>query len=122
MEKSALRVARHVARMDVGILQKQNLSGAGRDVGDLDSGLRRDFIERRPRPERYAWFKEALGRKVNEGIAAHLLQIWLVGQHSQVLCDFLDSLGIKHDENGTVEELPPPPAREQLEQAINALL
>ena len=38
------------------------------------------------------------------------------------MCDFLDSLGIKHDENGTVEELPPPPAREQLEQAINALL
>ena len=84
--------------------------------------LRPVFIERKPRPERYAWFKEALGRKINEGIAAHLLQIWLVGQHSQVLCDFLDSLGIKHDENGTVEELPPPPPREQLEQAINALL
>jgi hypothetical protein len=84
--------------------------------------LRPVFIERKPRPERYAWFKEALGRKVNESISAHLLQIWLVGQHSQLLCDFLDSFGIEHDENGTVSELPPSPSREEMERAINSLL
>jgi hypothetical protein len=84
--------------------------------------LRPVFIERKPRAERHAWIKEALGRKVNEGVGAHLLQIWLVGEHARLLCDFLDALGIKHDENGTVDELPPPPARAQLEPAINAVL
>ena len=84
--------------------------------------LRPVFIERKPRAERFAWIREALGRKVNEGVAAHLLQIWLVGQHSQLLCDFLDALGIAHDANGTVEELPPQPAREPLDAAINAVL
>lgn len=84
--------------------------------------LRPVFLERKPRPERFAWIKEALGRKVNQGIAAHLLQIWLVSRHSALLCDFLDALGIAHDENGTVDDLPPSPAREALAAAIDGLL
>ena len=84
--------------------------------------LRPVFIERKPRPERFAWIKEALGRKVNEGISAHLLQIWLVSKHAPLLCDFLDALGIKHDENGTVENLPPAPARDALEPAVETIL
>ena len=83
--------------------------------------MRPVFIERKPRPERYAWLKDALGRKQNEGVAAHLLQIWFVGQQTQLLCDFLDGLGIKHDENGTMEEMPPPPPRTALEPVIDAL-
>ena len=84
--------------------------------------LRPIFIERKARDERFAWLQEALGRKASDPIAAHILQIWLVGQHSALLCDFLDGLGIKHDENGTVEQLPPQPAKEALEKTINDLL
>lgn len=84
--------------------------------------LRPVFVERKPRNERHAWLKEALGRKQNEGVAAQLLQIWLVGQHAKLLCDFLDGLGIKHDENGTVEQLPPSPPRAKLESVIGELL
>ena len=69
--------------------------------------LRPIFVERKPRAERHAWMKDVLGRKVNEAVAAHLLQIWLVGAHAKLLCDFLDGLGIEHDENGTIENLPP---------------
>ena len=65
---------------------------------------------------------EALSRKASDAISAHILQIWLVGQHSALLCDFLDGLGIKHDDNGTVEQLPPAPAKEALEKVINELL
>jgi len=46
----------------------------------------------------------------------------LVGAQSALLCDFLDSLGIAHDENGTVEQLPPAPSKEQLSTAIDTLL
>jgi hypothetical protein len=84
--------------------------------------LRPVFLERKPRDERHAWMKDTLGKKASEAIAAHLLQIWLVGAHSALLCDFLDRLGIAHDENGTIEELPAPPQKEQLATVVDALL
>jgi hypothetical protein len=84
--------------------------------------LRPIFVERKPRAERFAWIKEALGRRQNEPIAANFLQIWLVSRHSAMLCDFLDSLGIKHDDNGTVDKIPSQPEKPLLEAAISALL
>jgi hypothetical protein len=84
--------------------------------------LRPVFVERKPRPERFAWIKDALGRKQNEPVAANLLQIWLVSRHSKMLCDFLDSLGIKHDDNGTVDNIPPQPEKPALEAAAAGLL
>jgi len=84
--------------------------------------LRGIFIERKPRPERHAWMHEALGRKANNDVSAQILQIWLVGEHSKLLCDFLDLLGIKHDENGTVDELPSEPASGKLKPAVDGLL
>ncbi len=73
--------------------------------------LRPVFVERKPRAERFAWIKDALGRKQNEPVAANLLQIWLVSRHPAMLCDFLDSLGIEHDDNGTVSQMPPQPEK-----------
>jgi hypothetical protein len=84
--------------------------------------LRPVFIERKPRSERAVWMKETLGRKASESVAAHLLQIWLVGEHKQILCDFLDALGITHDENGTIDSMPPCPPKEDLVRAIQALM
>jgi len=83
--------------------------------------LRTVFVARKPRAERHAWLREVVGKKVNEAIAAHLLQIWLVGAHAKLLCDFLDGLGIAHDANGTIEELPPAPAKADLVKAIEPL-
>lgn len=84
--------------------------------------LRSVFIERKPRVERFVWLQTALSRRSGDSIGAHLLQIWLVGAHTQLLCDFLGGLGIAHDENGTVEALPPAPPREQLVPVIEQLL
>ena len=84
--------------------------------------LRPVFVERKPKLERFAWMQEALGRARNEAVAAHLLQIWLVGAHAKLLCDFLDALGIAHDENGTIEELPTAPEKAKLIPAVDAVL
>ena len=84
--------------------------------------LRPVFVERKPRDERHAWMKEILGKKSSEGIAAHLLQIWLVGAQTKLLCDFLDGLGIAHDENGTIEELPSAPPKADLSRVVDSLL
>ena len=83
--------------------------------------LRPVFVERKPRPERHTWMRDALGRKANESHAAQLLQIWLVGAHAKLLCDFLDALGIAHDENGTIEELPSAPEKARLTAAIDKI-
>ena len=84
--------------------------------------LRGVFIERKPRAERHEWMREVLGKKVNDGVAAHLLQIWLVGAHTALLCDFLDGLGIAHDENGTIEDLPAAPEKTKLKSAIDDVM
>jgi hypothetical protein len=84
--------------------------------------LRPVFVERKPRNERTAWMQTSLGRKANEDIAAHLLQIWLVGAHADLLCDFLDALGIQHDDNGTVNVLPDAPSKDDLKKAVDSVL
>ncbi len=84
--------------------------------------LRPVFIERKPRAERNVWLRDVVGRKVNESVAAHLLQIWLVRAHSKLLCEFLDGLGITHDENGTIDQLPPAPEKAKLAAVIDDLL
>ena len=84
--------------------------------------LRPIFIERKPREERWAWMQHAMGRHVNEGVAAHLLQLWLVDTQSALLCEFLDGFGIAHEENGTVENLPDSPPTEKIAAVIEALL
>ena len=84
--------------------------------------LRPIFVERKPREERHAWLREMVGKARNRDVAAHLLQIWLVGAHRQLLCDFLDALGIAHDENGTIDSLPPAPPKEELTKAIDVCM
>ena len=84
--------------------------------------LRPVFVERKPRPERHAWMQSALARPQNEQISANLLQMWLMGSQSPMLCDFLDSLGIAHDEQGGIENLPPCPEPEKLRASVDALL
>jgi len=80
------------------------------------------FVEQMPLAKRHAWIKDQLSRPANAGASAHLLQIWFVGGHAALLCDFLDALGIKHDENGTIEELPPAPEKARVRQAVDAVL
>jgi hypothetical protein len=84
--------------------------------------LRPVFVERKPPDERYAWIKGALGRKPSDTLAAHLLQAWLLGAQKPLLCDFLDSLGVVRDEDGTVEQLPDSPPKEKLRATIEQLL
>jgi hypothetical protein len=83
--------------------------------------LRPVFVERKSRPEQHLWLADKARRRQHDSIAAHLLQAWLVGSHKALLCDFLDGFGIAHDENGTVEVLPPAPPKEELLRVIQTL-
>jgi hypothetical protein len=84
--------------------------------------LRPVFIERKPKVERHLWLKRALSRKPADEFAIQVLQIWLLGAQRELICEFLDQLGIPHDGKGVVDNLPPEPGRDRLERAVNALL
>lgn len=84
--------------------------------------LRPVFVERKPRAERHAWMQAALSRPAGEAIAANLLQMWLMGSQPQILCDFLDALGIAHDEHGGIDALPETPEPDKLRAAVETLL
>jgi hypothetical protein len=84
--------------------------------------LRGVFVERKPPAERHVWLQNALGRNVSETLAGHVLQAWLLGANKRMLCDFLDAMEIKHEDDGTVDELPPAPPKEKIEAAAQRLL
>lgn len=84
--------------------------------------LRPVFIERKTPAERHQWMQAALARPISDALAAHIVQAWLLGAHKQMLCDFLDALGIEHGEDGTVEQLPAAPAKEKIAAAVDELL
>lgn len=84
--------------------------------------LRGVFIERKPPGERFPWIQAALSRPLGDSLATHILQAWLLGAQKEMLCDFLDRMEIKHDDDGTVDELPPAPPREKIAGAISHLL
>jgi hypothetical protein len=83
--------------------------------------LRPVFVERKPRQERYLWLQQALSRKPADNLAAQLLQIWLLGAQRDMICRFLDALGISHDGKGVFEDLPAEPSEEALKRAISEL-
>jgi hypothetical protein len=84
--------------------------------------LRGVFVERKPPHERHAWMQAALRRPVSDAIATHLIQGWLLAAQKGMLCDFLDALGIAHEEDGTVENLPECPPKEKISAAVAQLL
>src|SRR3974377_1551921 len=67
--------------------------------------LRPVFLERQPRPQRHAAMLATLSRPALDLVAGNLIRAWLLKKHKQMLVDFLDALGIPHQE-GVVEELP----------------
>ena len=65
--------------------------------------LRPIVLERKTRVERHAWMHTELARKSNDDAATEVLQTWLLGAHQQLVCNFLESLGVEHDGRGLLE-------------------
>ncbi len=84
--------------------------------------LRGVFIERKPPNERHPWMQAALARPRSDALASHLLQAWLLGAQKEMLNEFLDALGIAHEQDGTVEELGECPPKETIKTASEKLL
>jgi hypothetical protein len=79
------------------------------------------FLERQPRAERHTSMLSALTKPHLDPAAAAFIRAWLVKKHAAMLVDFLNALGIPH-ENGVVEDLPGTMDDAKLKPAIEILL
>jgi len=84
--------------------------------------LRPVFIQKKPVSEQMAWMRKQLAQKSQATVAEHLLQIWLVKDRPDMLVDFLDAVGIKHDGKGEVEELPDELEADKVREGAETLL
>jgi hypothetical protein len=83
--------------------------------------VRTVFLERQPRDARHASMLTALSKPNLEAAAGALLRVWLVKKQSAMLIDFLNALGLPH-ENGAVDDLPAAMDDAKLKPAIETLL
>jgi hypothetical protein len=83
--------------------------------------LRPVFLERQPRPQRHAAMLATLARPALDMVTSNLLRTWLLKKHKQMLADFLDGLGIAHQE-GVVEDLPATIDEAKLRAAVETLI
>ena len=79
------------------------------------------FLERQPKPQRHAAMLASLTRPGLEMVTTNLIRTWLLKKYKDMLCDFLDALGIVH-KDGVVEDLPTTVEDGKLNAAIDTLM
>ena len=71
--------------------------------------------------EQFSFIQKMLAWKPSNEIGDHLLQVWLLRKHQDMLITFLNTLDIPHDGNGIVNELPETLDKEKLAKAVDEL-
>ena len=84
--------------------------------------LRPVFVQRKPVPQQIEWMVKTAKQKVADGVTEHVLQIWLLKSQQEMLIEFLDALGVEHDDEGTVDDLPETLDGKKLKSAVDLLL
>ena len=80
------------------------------------------FIQKKPKPEQLEWFRQCLCQAGLEDVGLQLLQIWLLKDRQSMLVAFLDTLGVKHDGKGAVDDVPETLETDKIGPAVEALL
>ncbi|MGN0829394.1 MAG: hypothetical protein ACI4PZ_06740 [Akkermansia sp.] len=91
-----------------------------RELGALKK-LRPQYMTQKPVAEQYAWLHKMLSWKPAETIADHLLQVWLIRKHEEMLISFIEKLGIAHNGHGVVDVLPETLDADKLKEAVDML-
>jgi hypothetical protein len=85
--------------------------------------LRPAFIQKRSADKQVEWMVDMLKLRTSVAVGEHMLQTWLMKEHTDMLVMFLDKLEIDHDGEGSVEgELPEELDAEKLNAAVDLIL
>jgi hypothetical protein len=79
---------------------------------------RPQFLAKQPFPKRAASVRRALARVASNSIAEEMLAVYFLECENKVLIEWLDGLGIAHEEGTLKEEAPPQPEEAKLREAI----
>lgn len=84
--------------------------------------LRPVFVQRKPGPAQIDWLVKNVKLKGSNEIAEHVLQLWLMKAHPEMLKTFLDGLGIEHDGEGAADDIPDDIDAKKLKTTVDKLL
>lgn len=79
------------------------------------------FLERKARAERHKTMVATLCSPTMELFSSNLIRHWLLKKHTAMLTQFLNALGIEH-EDGVIDELPESVETPKLHNAVEELL
>ncbi len=83
--------------------------------------LRPVFIQKKSGDQQVTWMVKQAKMRGSEEIGEHVLQLWLMKGHSEMLIDFLDSLGIEHDGEGAADDIPDEFDADKLKETVATL-
>ncbi len=83
--------------------------------------IRPQYVQQKPVQEQYTWLHKNLQWIPSVEIGDHLLQVWLLRKHQNMLIDFLNDLEIKHNGHGVVDVLPDELPADKLAVAVDHL-
>lgn len=85
--------------------------------------LRLVFLQKKSVADQIAFMHKILKLKTQDLVGEHLLQVWFMQGHQDLLRTFCDRMEIEHDGNGqVVGDLPESLDDEKLETTVNRLL
>ena len=84
--------------------------------------LRPVFVQRKPAAAQIEWLVKNVKLKGSDEIAEHVIQLWLMKGHQDLLVQFLDGVGIEHDGEGAAEDLPEKLDAKKLKSTVTKLL
>ena len=80
--------------------------------------LRPEFLRRQPKQRQAEWMRKALGRTVGAPLAEELLATYFLEHHLDLLKEWLDLIGIEHEEGQIQSESLEAPAPDVLRGAV----
>lgn len=84
--------------------------------------LRPVFVQRKPATDQISWLTKNIRLRGSDEIAEHVIQLWLMKAHQDLLVSFLDGVGIEHDGEGAAEDLPEELDGKKLKSTVTKLL
>jgi len=85
-------------------------------------GIRVPTLIEMSKTQRHATWIQILARPEMEVLSFNILSTWLIHSQREMLCAWLDSLGIEHAENGCADTFPPQPDASLFKKGIDLLL
>jgi len=78
------------------------------------------FIMKLPAEKRAQMVRRALSRVASNPLSEEVLASYFLGPRKELLVEWLDALGLKHDEGALEEDAPACPAEAELDKALEA--